>query len=219
MRGSRKITSLARALAPFANRTAGSVVDRIISAAAGAGTFVDANTIHLSGSTILLRHPGAARLAEYPATPEGLAAALAAAVAGDTVLLPGGTLTLPVAAGGTYTPGAEIKSAQFTGLGTAHEVDGLVPGQWYCLEGYGDRYGRTWIWPDRWTILEMSNDNANWSGYFGGYGDSAHCGTPYTTPPDFCSWAEVYATLLRPYSITTAAPTGRPPPPPSGCAL
>ena len=119
MRGSRKITSLARALAPFANRTAGSVVDRIISAAAGAGIFVEANTIHLSGSTILLRHPGAARLAEYPATTEGLQAAGAAAVAGDTVLLPGGEITR---AAGTLTVSASratVKALVYPGSAPA----------------------------------------------------------------------------------------------------
>lgn len=115
------LTQLARRLEPLIARKARDVARRVIMAAAGAGIWVEQNVIHLSGAVILLRHPGAARLAEYPATTEGLQAALAAAVAGDTVLLPGGVIA-PAGAAATLTVSASratVKALVYPGSAPA----------------------------------------------------------------------------------------------------
>lgn len=122
----------------------------------------------------------------YSYSPEGLAAALAAAVAGDAVWLPPGTISAP--AGDSYTPGAEISTGAIPVTSQAGvEISGLEIGQWYAVEGFNGYWDPGPGFPMESSKFQLS-DGSGFSGVVG----RETTGVLYTESPDFCAFSETF---------------------------
>jgi hypothetical protein len=130
---------------------------------------------------------------------DGLRAALAAAVAGDVVWLPAGTIT-PGAA--SYTTGDEISNGAIAVTnGSGIELLGLTVGNWYAVEATGGPWGVGA--PHQAGHYHFSLSNGN--GFSGAIGFQASDGSLLSFDgsvngfnlilPDFCTYAEAVDAL------------------------
>jgi hypothetical protein len=126
----------------------------------------------------------------YSFSADGLAAALAAAVSGDVVWLPAGTIT--ALSGDTYTPGEEISTGAIPVTSQAGvEISGLSVGQWYAVEGWNGYFKIGVSYSQLSSNFNLS-DGSVFSGNVGQYMVSGSTPEDRTQSPSFCAYSECF---------------------------
>jgi hypothetical protein len=97
---------------------------------------VNGNMVGLGLDTILLAHADGRPASEYPHTDAGLRSAISAAISGEIIWKPAGTLIL--SADFLYRPGDTLQSGSVAGTSDSGvAITGLTLGELYCVETNG----------------------------------------------------------------------------------
>ena len=186
------ITTLAKRLKPFIQKTAGGVISALVQEGPGIDLVPGAEdlvTVGIGGDSILILHADGSPASEYART--ALATALAAAVSGDVVQLPAGTIPLKLSG---CVPGAEIATGAITPSNSSgHVISGLTIGTWYAVESFTGYFKLG----DGWQTLNSDFQLSNGAGFSGNVGQSelfkdSTTGIDETLNPSFCYFSECF---------------------------